>query len=975
MNTPLPPPRRLVAALVAALFSSAAVAADPPFVADGDELTVDPGDYATFGDSESVLSVLKNGKATADDVHFTTGGKHAHAVKVSGTGSQLDLTASSLTTSGVGAHGLSIADTGTTSAVLQGVTILTKEASAAGMHVTGAQTGATFTAGGIVTTGYAANAIEALRGAGAYVKDTRLETSGKSAAGLLASGDGAGISAENVDLKTTGEQSHGVFTEAEAFVVLNASKVRTEGDGANAVNVNTKAGQANLFDTTLVTTGAAASAVSIFDGLVVHLTKSHIVTEGSGSIGVENRGAFVELSDVDISTKGRSAYGIVAKGGTYTDHQAGFSGTNLIITTEGRFAYGAAATDGGRVSLAKSGIETSGPNAHGLYDSAGDISVTDTRIETSGSVAYGALVSDGGKLSMKGGGIISAQAAALGLHDPGTIRIGGNAVLSGNGAFAEVDPTSTRPFTIVLDDTAQAIGDIRLSDEPGPQPPDATKTLVSVRHGATWSGATTIVRNVDLQNGGTWRITGDSTIGAMRNDKGVVAFAPSDASKTATLTITGDYIGSNGLIRMRTYLGDDASPTDGLHVMGNTSGDGRIEVASLGGHGDYNRDGIRLVQVDGESKAQFVLAGRAVAGANEYFLHQGSVSQPDDGDWYLRSMVPEPTLDPEQGDESADDPIDEPVAPPDVPRAPVLRPETGTYRANQTAVLEMFQGGPGAGEDDEPDASQGAGWARFERHHTTFDFRDQITTTTSANELTLGSDLWRGGTAIETHVGVMAAVGQADTAGRSLLTRYAAKGRVRGAAAGLYAGMRSDAGTYLRGWTRFARFNERVEGNGLPTERYGSHTVSGSIEGGHRWRSAITRHTDAYLEPQAQIIATRLRGGTHTEANGTRVAPIHASGATARLGLRAAARWQTPGGHIASPYITTNWLRRLGRLDATQFDNTAIDGGVPRNAYALKLGVTFLRQSGWRLWGDVETRFGARNYRRVAGTIGIRRNW
>ena len=975
MNTPLPPPRRLVAALVAALFSSAAVAADPPFVADaGDDLLIDPGDYATADDSASVLTILKDGAASANEVRFATTGKHAYAIKVTGKGTHLDLTNAGLTTLGVGAHGLSVADTGTTSAVLQDVDIATKEASAAGVHLTSVGTGASLTGGSIRTEGYSANGIEALRGADANAKGTRIETSGKAAAGLLASGDGAGIAAENVTITTTGEQSHGVFTEALSYIVLNASSVTTGGEGANAVNLNTKAGQANIFGTTLTTTGASSSAVNIFDGAVVHLTKSKINTKGSGAIGIENRGAFVEISELDIATLGRSAYGILAKGGTYADLRPDFLATKVNIKTAGRFAYGVSARDGGRVSLSGSDIVTTGANAHGLHNTAGDISLNDTRIDTSGPVAYGALITGGGKLSMKGGGIVSAQSAALGLHDPGVIRIGGDAVLAGNGAFAEVDPTSTKAFTIVLDDTARAIGDIRLSDEPGPRPPDETKTLLSVRHGATWSGATAIVRNVDLQNGGRWRVTGNSTIGAMRNDKGVVAFAPSDASAVATLTITGNYIGNHGLLQMRTYLGDDASPTDYLHVMGNTSGDSRIEVASLGGDGDFNREGIRLVQVDGESNGRFVLAGRAVAGANEYFLHQGSVSQPGDGDWYLRSTVPEPTVDPEQGDDPIVDP-DEPIEPPVEPRAPVLRPETGTYRANQSAVLDMFQSGPGAGEDDEPDPSRGAAWARFERQHTTFDFRDQITTTTAANELTLGSDLWRGGTGIEAHAGVMVGAGQATTAGRSLVTGYTAKGRVRGAAAGVYGGIRTDSGTYLRGWTRFARFNERVEGDGLPNERYDSNTVSGSIEGGHRWRAALTKDTDAYIEPQAQLIATRLNGGTHTEANGTRVAPKHASGATTRLGLRTAARWHTPGGHTASPYVAVNWLRRLGHLDATQFDTTAITGGAPRNAYALKLGVTFLRHSGWRLWGDVESRFGARNYRRVAGTVGVRRSW
>jgi autotransporter family porin len=265
-------------------------------------------------------------------------------------------------------------------------------------------------------------------------------------------------------------------------------------------------------------------------------------------------------------------------------------------------------------------------------------------------------------------------------------------------------------------------------------------------------------------------------------------------------------------------------------------------------------------------------------------------------------------------------------------------------------------------------------WARFDRRHTAFDVGDQLTTTSSTSDLALGADLFHNPDN-NAHIGVMAATARADTRGTSKLTRYAARGRVRGTAAGVYGGFRTDDGTYLRGWTQYAHVNQRVEGDSLAAERYGSGTLTASVEGGHRWRSALTRDTDAYIEPQAQILATRLRGGNHREATGTRVAPRSASGATARVGLRTAARWNTPNGHVASPYVAANYIRRLGRLDATAFGGETFDAGVPRSSYGLKLGLTMLRKTGWSAWTDVETRFGAQRYRRVTGSIGIRKAW
>lgn len=976
LNTPTPLPRRFLAACMAAFFAPAGVAGDdtaalPPFIVDaGDDLLIDPGDYATSGDSGSVLIIRGGGTASADDVRFTTSGKDAYAINVTGADSYLSLSNARLTTDGVGAYAVKLANTGSNRpSLFDHVDIVTREGGATGARLSDAIAG--FAKGSIVTAGYAAHGIDATDGATATIDGTAIATSGGNASGMVGSGDGTGLRANAATIMTKGDESHGIYVESGAQAVAIDTSIGTEGADAHAINVNSGAGLVTVEGSHLSTLGERASAVGIYDGSgPVRLAQTTIATSGRSAPGIDNRGAFAEVDRITIKTTGASSYGMLAKGAAAPGMSPMFQATAVDITTAGSFAHGARAETGGRIVLAGSSIETTGANGHGLYSAAGEVSVSDTRVHVTGKDAYGALVLTGGKLTVKGGSIASGQFAALGVLDPSLVRIGGDAVLKGgNGAFVDIDPTSTKPFTIVLDDTAQAFGDIRFSDDPRP-PSDETKASVAIRHGAVWSGATAIVRNVDVENGGTWRVTGDSVIGALRNDNGVVAFASPGAGSVSTLTITGNYEGRNGLIHLRTWLGDDTSASDLVHVQGNASGTTRLAIAPLGGNGAYNAEGIPVVRVDGASDGTFTLAGRVVGGSNEYFLHKGSVSQPDDGNWYLRSAVPEQVVDPEEGDD--DDPIAPPVVPPSVP---LLRPETGTYRANQTAVLEMFQAGPGAGEDDEPDVSRGAAWARFERNHTTFDFRDQITTTTASNELTLGADVWRGGESTQAYVGVMGAVGQANTSGTSLVTGYTAKGRVRGAAGGIYGGLRTEAGSYIRGWTRFARFNERVEGSGLPVENYDSNTVSGSIEGGHRWRATLTKDTDAYIEPQAQIVATRLNGGVHTEANGARVSPRHASGVTGRIGLRSAARWQTPGGHVASPYLTANWLRRLGRLDATQLGGETFTGGVPRNAYALKLGVTFLRHSGWRFWGDVETRFGARNYRRVAGTFGIRRTW
>lgn len=964
-----PSPRRYLAAFVAALCAPAVSAEPPPFVADGIWLDIDAGTYETSEPSRYGVLATNGGKAEGKQVILRTQGESASAIRVTGAFSEVTLTGGELTTKGDLAHGLYVTGTQGTVTSLYGVDIRTEGGSATGATFALDGAAGRIEGGSIHTLGTVAAGIVAEDGGQFLVEGTSIRTEGNNAAGLIARDGSSSLSARRTQIETLGRESHGVHTQDTATATLEDVQVTTNGEWANALNVNTGSGLFTVTRSNLVTHGEHSVGVNVANGGPLSLADTRIETTGDFASGLDNRGGSVAVGNVDVVTHGQQSHGLLAQGGDHPGRLPQVDVRDSRVSTAGESAYGVSATQGGTVQLRNASIVTSGVGAHGIHASGGDIRSTGSAVEVSGTGAYGALVESGGTLRMDGGSLHSQNGAALGLNDPGIVRLGGGASLTGgNGVFAEVDPNSTQAFTVVLDDHAVAVGDIRLSGKPAALPSDQTKFSLSIKNAAAWSGATSIVRHVSLESGGTWNVSGDSRIGSLRNDHGIVAFAPGAPGAFGTLTIDGDYEGNDGLFRMRGQLGDDHSPADLVHVTGNTSGGSLIAIDMLDGTGDHTQDGIPLVRVDGRSEGSFRLAGRAVAGAHEYFLYQGSLSQPDDGDWYLRSSVREVIVTPETPDPGE-------WVDPGEPPAPVLRPETGTYRANQTAALAMFQAGPGAGEDEEDEGSRRSAWARFERQHTTFDLRDQITTTTATNELTLGADLLRTDGAAASHVGVMASAGQADTRGHSLLTRYSAKGRVRGAAAGVYAGVRANNGMYLRGWTQYAHFNQRVEGDALQNERYGSGALTASIEAGHRWRTTLGTESDAYLEPQAQLLATRLRGGRHTEANGTRVIPAHASGLTSRLGARAAARWNTPGGHVASPYVAANWLRRLGKMDATQLDGDAFTGGVPRNSYALKLGVAFLRHSGWRVWGDVETRFGARNYRRVAGTLGVRKAW
>ena len=141
----------------------------------------------------------------------------------------------------------------------------------------------------------------------------------------------------------------------------------------------------------------------------------------------------------------------------------------------------------------------------------------------------------------------------------------------------------------------------------------------------------------------TLDIGGYKTMLASLDNDGMVSLG---SNPGAVVNLAGNYTGNGGMLVMNAVLGDDSSKTDLLKVGGNTSGKSTVKVINRGGVGGRTNEGIKIIDVSGQSNGTFNLAGdyttkpgesAVMAGAYAYTLHEGGVSTPDDGDWYLRS--------------------------------------------------------------------------------------------------------------------------------------------------------------------------------------------------------------------------------------------------------------------------------------------------------------------------------------------------
>ncbi|MFT4410027.1 autotransporter outer membrane beta-barrel domain-containing protein [Stenotrophomonas muris] len=548
-----------------------------------------------------------------------------------------------------------------------------------------------------------------------------------------------------------------------------------------------------------------------------------------------------------------------------------------------------------------------------------------------------------------GSGIVVSGA---GIIAPTTVNVlNGSTVSGGNGVIAEAVDGGTLNLNV---GASQLQGTLRA---------DATSQLhAKLSNGAVLTGVMTNVTSATLDSA-SWNMTGNSTIGALSLGNGTISLG--DGSAFHTLNVAGNFSGADGTIIFNTVLAGDDAATDKLIIGGDTSGSANVRVNNVGGAGAQTDKGIELISVGGASNGQFNLAGRAVGGQYEYFLHKGTGA---DGNWYLRSQLP-----------TQPDPC---VVNPSLPECnpvdpePVLRPEPGAYLANLQAAQTMFRLGY---HDRNAGQNSGRAWARVDGSRNGFDaISRQLDIRGNSQALTVGADLWRHDSG--SSVGVMLSSGNASSTSTNELTGYYARGKVKGEALGIYGTWRGGngadpyAGFYVDGSLQRAQFRNRVVGIGLDTERYDSRAWQGAVETGYAFRVGGASNGGIYLEPQLQVGYSRWDSNRHTEANGTVVSTENANGVFGRAGLRLSGvtRWGNGAAEV-QPYLAANWLHTRAESQIRMDDEIA-DARVPRSRGEFSGGASVKFSNGIGAWGGLSLQK-ASGYHQTSAQVGVSYSW
>lgn len=973
----------IAAALAAPLVASAH---DAVVVEDGAHF--DLADDSIISNANGVPGILARTAATASlrQSDISVSGNFAHGAVVNSAGSWIEIDGGAVSTQGREGYGL-YATAGAIRAT--NAQISTTGAGAIGLLARGPEAAIALTDSNVIVeqSGHAAAAtggaqLQLIRtsltagltsGNGLTVRDadthasvidSQITARGNDAHGVVVTGP-ATVQITGSQVSAAGERSRGVWASGNNHVVIDGSRIETHGD-------RTLDGAGSMF---------GPGAVVASRGADISLNNSAVFTSGfsAGGLNAEGQGSRITMEGGSIVTTGDQSRGATAHGGNNRVDLVG-----VQVLSEGAGSQGVAAGDAGSVlNMTDSSVETRGADGAGIFArDSGVVSLTRSTVSTHGAGAAGADMRGGTQLLLQSSELRSGAAAALQLDQATVNATQGSRLEAGNGVLAEF--RSDAANSIVLDTGSVGLGDIRFihaaTDADGNGALDRTSSL-TLDNQSAWKGATDAIGDLSLAHGSRWDVTGDSTVGSLSLVDSTVAFDPADLTYK-TLVVEGDFHADNGLLAMNSMLGDDSSPGDLLHVKGDTSGNARIAVNNIGGTGAPTNDGIKLVQVDGTSAGVYTLAGRAVGGAYEYFLYQGGVSTPNDGDWYLRSdlVTFDPPADPCADGGCAGDP---PLTP-----MPILRPEAGAYLANQASALGLFNmelhervGEPNLAQRQQGDGRLGGVWARVISEQPRYRVTDQLTGQGRSNVVQIGGDLTSWGRQDRGVVGVMAASGQTSHRIRSELTGYTAEGRLDGRSLGVYGtwiqDAKDDGGLYVDSWLQAARFKNRVQGENLAREHYRSRSLSASVEAGYALRLRQSDASALYLEPQVQAIWTdyRMDGRRHQEVNGTVVKVADAGSLQTRVGARLYGHSTSTTGNRVQPFVAVNWIRNGSDANAMWLGEQRVQGALSKNVYEAKVGAQLQLTSKLTGWGELNTQQGDYGFRSVGGQLGVKYAW
>ena len=705
------------------------------------QTTVPNLNFSTAGDTLYAAYAKNGGTINVSQSVLSTNGNLSHVANVYG--GNFNMTRGNMVVAGTNSYGVS-GDRGGV-ATLDDVIIDVSGANSGGIIMREATLNASNL--NIIVTGDSSDGINLAYGTFGTAHgslenvDITLLGKGTKAGLMLGKGD---VTGQNISITTT-DKNRGIDVynpvgEPISVMTLTNTRVSTE----NGTGVRVLGGDVTLNNAAIETSGNGAVGVDVNHNSSFKMNGGTISTQGSTADALwqsaQNFDSDSELSNVAISTTGRSARGIYNQGGsvaisdseiaTIGDFSHGIynsavtTGENLSIHTQGANANGVQSTSGGSVDLKNAEVSTDGASAAALFANEGGMITADTLnvttsasdadalmvrngsatirnavMSTSGVNAFGifatkdkvgaenTVVLDNVLMKAEKSAAIRAAGAPLNLTLQNNTQItGGNGVLLESYAGNTADPEYNGDVNLKATGNVVLNGDVRTST--------ANRVEMSLEDHSQLTGKISDIHSLSLDNSSLWTMTGDSAFRNLSNS-GTVNFTHI-GNTFSTLTL--DNLSGNGQFNMNTDLA--AMRGDLIVVKGDTSGQHALGIANSGREPGKDNRALTVVATQG-GDGQFRLIGDVVdAGTYQYGLeHRGN-------DWVLaQKQKDSPIPDPEPNPNPTPDPDPKPTPDPDPKPTPDPDPKP-TPRPNPSltpttkAALNMFNALPEVWNDE-----------------------------------------------------------------------------------------------------------------------------------------------------------------------------------------------------------------------------------------------------------------------------------
>ncbi|RKS87354.1 autotransporter family porin [Orbus hercynius] len=444
--------------------------------------------------------------------------------------------------------------------------------------------------------------------------------------------------------------------------------------------------------------------------------------------------------------------------------------------------------------------------------------------------------------------------------------------------------------------------------------------------------------------------------GNMHNQGNVfIGQLPNSTTVSQSSVTVNDYQGNEGShLIFNGTLTDDSSPIGKLIINGNSSGNSIVTVNNIGGLGAKTINGIAIIDVNGQSDAEFSQSDRIIAGAYEYKLQR---SESNNNNWVLFSDL-------------------------------TARAEIGSYVGNLFSANNLFNLRlyDRVGETQYIDLFTGeqkvtSMWIRHQYGYDKYNVANgDLSAKDHWNITQIGGDIaqWSSNEQNRLHLGVMVGYGRSKTTSTSNIDGSKSDATVDGYSYGAYATWydndQDKTGFYLDTWALWNHFDASVTGEKF-SESYNISGLTASIESGYSFKTGQLGNYDVWLQPQAQAIWANAKADDFTESNGTRVSFSHGNLQT-RFGIRAAllsnAQIQAITNQSAQFFVEANWLHNTKLYDVTLNDELTLGQDGARNIGEIKVGVEGNIEKNTSLWLNLAGQRGDHDYKNASIMLGLK---